>query len=62
LLHLIADAVVSAGVVVAGCIVWQTGRAWIDPAASVAVSAVILVGAWKRLRERRTFCSTPSRS
>jgi cobalt-zinc-cadmium efflux system protein len=50
-LHLMADAAVSAGVVVSGLIVWQTGWAWIDPAASLAVSAVILVGTWKLLRE-----------
>ncbi len=50
-LHLMADAAVSAGVVVAGLVVWQTGWAWIDPAASLAVSAVILHGTWKLLRE-----------
>jgi len=50
-LHLVADAAVSAGVVVAGVIVWQTGWAWIDPAASLAVSAVILAGTWRLVRE-----------
>src|SRR4051812_34392831 len=34
-LHLVADAAVSAGVVVAGIVVWQTGWAWIDPATSL---------------------------
>ena len=50
-LHLVADAAVSAGVVVAGIVVWQTGWAWVDPAASLAVSAVILVGTWRLVRE-----------
>jgi cobalt-zinc-cadmium efflux system protein len=50
-LHLVADAAVSAGVVVAGLVVWQTGWAWIDPAASLGVSAVILVGTWQLVRE-----------
>jgi cobalt-zinc-cadmium efflux system protein len=50
-LHLVADAAVSAGVVVAGVLVWQTGWAWIDPAASLAVSAVILAGTWRLVRE-----------
>ena len=50
-LHLLADAAVSAGVVVAGLVVWQTGWAWLDPAASLAVSAVILVGTWRLVRE-----------
>lgn len=50
-LHLVADAAVSAGVVVAGIVVWKTGWSWIDPATSLAVSVVILVGTWKLLRE-----------
>ena len=50
-MHLLADAAVSAGVVVAGVAVWQTGWAWIDPAASLAVSAVILAGTWRLVRE-----------
>ena len=50
-LHLVADAAVSAGVVVAGLVVWRTGWAWVDPATSLAVSAIILFGTWKLLRE-----------
>lgn len=50
-LHLLADAAVSAGVVVAGLIVWQTGWSWIDPATSLVVSVVILFGTWTLLRE-----------
>lgn len=50
-LHLVADAAVSAGVVVAGLVVWRTGWAWVDPATSLAVSAIILIGTWKLLRE-----------
>jgi cobalt-zinc-cadmium efflux system protein len=50
-LHLVADAAVSAGVVVAGVVVWQTGWSWIDPATSLAVSAVILHGTYGLLRE-----------
>jgi cobalt-zinc-cadmium efflux system protein len=50
-LHLVADAAVSAGVVVSGVLVWQTGRMWIDPATSLVVSVVILFGTWKLVRE-----------
>lgn len=50
-LHLMADAAVSAGVVVAGLIVWRTGWAWVDPAMSLVVSLVILRGTWLLLRE-----------
>jgi cobalt-zinc-cadmium efflux system protein len=49
--HLVADAAVSFGVVVAGVVVWQTGWTWIDPVASLAVSAVILAGTWSLVRE-----------
>lgn len=50
-LHLVADAAVSAGVVVAGLLVWKTGLAWIDPVTSIIVSIVILYGTWKLVRE-----------
>jgi cobalt-zinc-cadmium efflux system protein len=50
-LHLVADAAVSAGVVVAGVVVWRTGWAWIDPATSIVISAVILFSTWKLVRE-----------
>ena len=50
-LHLVGDAAVSAGVVVAGLVVWQTGWSWIDPATSLVVSVVILAGTWRLLRE-----------
>ena len=50
-LHLLADAAVSAGVVVAGVIVWQTGWNWIDPVTSIVVSLVILFGTITLLRD-----------
>ncbi len=50
-LHLVADAAVSAGVVVSGLLVWKTGWAWLDPVASLVVSVVILRGTWQLVRE-----------
>jgi cobalt-zinc-cadmium efflux system protein len=49
--HLIADAAVSAGVVLAGGLILLTGWTWIDPAVSLAISAVIVWGTWGMLRE-----------
>jgi len=49
--HLLADAVVSAGVVVAGIVVLLTGWHWIDPAASLAITVMIGLGSWSLLRE-----------
>ena len=50
-LHLMADAGVSAGVVISGLIVWRTGATWIDPVASLLVSVTILIGTVQLLRE-----------
>ncbi len=50
-LHMVADAGVSAGVVVAGLLIRFTGWAWVDPAASLLVAAAIAVGTWGLFRE-----------
>ena len=50
-LHMAADAAVSAGVVAAGLIVWRTGIAWIDPAASLVIAAIIFWQTWGVLSE-----------
>lgn len=50
-LHLLGDAVVSAAVVVAGFVMMQTHWVWLDPALSLAVSAVIVWGTWGLLRD-----------
>lgn len=50
-LHMAADAAVSAGVVVAGLIVARTGLLWVDPAISLFIVAVIVVGTWGLFRD-----------
>ncbi|HET9230474.1 MAG TPA: cation diffusion facilitator family transporter [Vitreimonas sp.] len=50
-LHMLADAGVSAAVIVAGLAIWLTNFAWIDPAISVGVVLLILWGTWGLLRE-----------
>ena len=49
--HMLADAVVSVGVVLAGLLILLTGWAWVDPAVSLAVNAVIVWGTWSLLRD-----------
>jgi cobalt-zinc-cadmium efflux system protein len=49
-LHLVGDALVSVGVVVAGALILLTGWHWIDPAASLVISAVIIWSTWGLLR------------
>lgn len=50
-LHMLSDALVSAGVVAAGIAIWLTGVGWIDPVASLVIAAVILWQTWGLLRE-----------
>lgn len=50
-LHMLADAGVSAAVIVAGAAIFFTGLQWIDPAISLAVVLLILWGTWGLLRE-----------
>jgi cobalt-zinc-cadmium efflux system protein len=50
-LHMLSDAVVSAGVVMAGIALYYTGFGWIDPAVSLVIAAVIFWQTWGLLRE-----------
>jgi cobalt-zinc-cadmium efflux system protein len=50
-LHMAADAAVSLGVVAAAGATLATGWTWIDPAASLAIVAVVVAGTWGLLRE-----------
>lgn len=50
-LHMLADAGVSAVVIVAGAAIFFTGAQWIDPLISLAVVLLILWGTWGLLRE-----------
>jgi cobalt-zinc-cadmium efflux system protein len=50
-LHMAADAVVTAGVVVAGILIALTGFLWLDPAVSLIVSAVIVYGTWDLVKQ-----------
>lgn len=54
-LHMIADALVSAGVVVAGALILWTAWVWVDPVASLIVAAVILVASVDLLRDSATM-------
>ena len=50
-LHLVADAAVSAGVVIAGIVIVATGWDWLDPTVSLIIAGVILVSTWGLLRD-----------
>ncbi len=50
-LHMVADAAVSAGVVVAGVLILLTGWLWLDAAVSLVIAALIVWTTWSLLRE-----------
>jgi len=50
-LHMAADALVSAGVVVAGGLALAFGWFWLDPATSLIIAAVIVWGTWSLFRQ-----------
>jgi cobalt-zinc-cadmium efflux system protein len=54
-LHMLADALVSAGVVLAGFGILMTGWLWLDPVASLIVAALIFIGTADMLRESGTM-------
>ncbi len=50
-LHMAADALVSAGVVVAGGLALWFGWTWLDPVVSLIIAAIIVVGTWSLFRQ-----------
>jgi cobalt-zinc-cadmium efflux system protein len=50
-LHLLADGLVSFGVVVAGIIISYTNLYWLDPALGIVIMTVILFSTWRLLKD-----------
>ncbi len=50
-LHLLSDAIVSAGLVVGGLVIFYTHLYWIDPALSLVIAIIILFSTWQLLRD-----------
>jgi cobalt-zinc-cadmium efflux system protein len=50
-LHLLSDAIVSAGLVVGGLIIYFTHLYWIDAALSLVVAIIILFSTWQLLKD-----------
>ncbi len=49
--HMAADAAISLGVVIAGFAIIFTGWHWLDPAVSLIISILIVIGTWSLLRD-----------
>ncbi len=50
-LHMMADAAVSAGVVIGGIVIFLTGKNWVDPLISLFIVALIFWSTWGLLSE-----------
>jgi cobalt-zinc-cadmium efflux system protein len=50
-LHVLGDALGSAGALAAAAVIWLTGWVLADPIISIALALLILVGAWRLIRE-----------
>ena len=50
-LHMLADTLVSVGVVVSGIIIALTGWNWIDPIIGIVIAIIILISTWELLSE-----------
>lgn len=49
--HMAGDAAIALGVVVAGIVIVYTGWQWLDPVASLVISALVILGTWGLLRD-----------
>ncbi len=49
--HMTADALVSAGVVIAGALTLWMGWVWLDPVVSLAIAVIILLGTWSLFKQ-----------
>jgi len=50
-MHMAADAALSFGVVLAGCVILATGWVWLDAVTGLVIGAAILAGTWGLLRD-----------
>lgn len=50
-MHMLSDALVSLGVVIAGGLIVLTGWVWLDPIATLVIVAVIVFGTWNLLKD-----------
>ncbi len=49
--HMAGDAAIALGVVVAGVVIVYTGWLWLDPAVSLAIALLVIVGTWGLLKD-----------
>ena len=50
-LHMVGDAAISLGVIVAAAVMIQTGWLWLDPVVSIVIALLVLVSSWGLARD-----------
>src|SRR5260370_42088808 len=50
-LHMVADAAIALGVVIAGVVIHFTDRLWLDPVMTLVIGVLIAIGTWGLLRD-----------
>jgi cobalt-zinc-cadmium efflux system protein len=50
-MHLLADAVVSAGLVLGGILIFYTSWFWLDPVLGILVAIIIVISSWQLLKD-----------
>ncbi|MEO9023332.1 MAG: cation diffusion facilitator family transporter [Ginsengibacter sp.] len=50
-LHMMADTLVSAGIMIGGIVIYYTHIYWLDPVLSILIVLVILIGTWSLLKD-----------
>lgn len=50
-LHMAADALISAGVVISAVVIFYTSWDWLDPIVSIVISLIIIYGTWNLLKD-----------
>jgi len=54
-MHMLADTLVSVGVVVSGGLIMLTGKTWLDPVVGLAIAVIILFSSWSLFKESLTL-------
>jgi len=50
-IHMLADTLISLGVVISGAIILKSGWLWLDPLVSLTISIIIIIGTWGLLKD-----------
>lgn len=50
-LHMLSDTASSVGIIIAGVLIYYTGKVWLDPLASILIAVMILIWSFRLIKE-----------